>query len=245
MTAATMTLTCTKLGKVATVGSHQPQAWQIVTRMVTDQDWHLIDIRSHRNTILAEWSLESLRWHFGHRYHVVSELGNLHDLEPDRPIQLAEPAIGLAKVGLVLEAGFDCLLLCTCPNWQHCHRRKVATLLQHTYPALNVTHLVCDPLVVELPLLLFRTAELLQGYGLLKPLPHAPGEQPVLLRTAKSQRVMLPDYGHCTMGLSVFLWLPNAPLLSNTSASPLPLSIPLQDEHEQHPEAAIERSEQL
>ncbi len=53
--------------------------------------------------------------------------------------------------------------------------------------------------------------ELFQRYGLLKPLPHAPVEQPVMLRTARSQRVMLPDYGPCMMRLSVTLWLADPP----------------------------------
>jgi hypothetical protein len=54
---------------------------------------------------------------------------------------------------------------------------------------------------VDLPLWRFETVALLQRYGLLRPLPHAPGEQPVLLRTTRSQGVVLPGYGQCTLGL--------------------------------------------
>jgi hypothetical protein len=199
------------LGRLATIGSHQPEAWQIVTRMVREQGWHLVDIRSQPSSFLAEWSAQSLRWHFGYSYHTVPEFGNLHELDYDQPVKLADPAIGLAKVGGYLEAGINCLLLCACPNWQHCHRKQVAILLHQAYPSLEVSHLIPDALAVELPVVTSKTAELFQCYGLLKTLPYGPGEQPVLLRTARCQRIMLPGLGHCVLGLSVYLWLPNDP----------------------------------
>jgi hypothetical protein len=34
------------LGNLTTIGAHQPEVWQIVTRMVREQGWHLVDIRS-------------------------------------------------------------------------------------------------------------------------------------------------------------------------------------------------------
>ena len=199
--------TSAKLGKVATIGSHQAEAWQIISCMVGEQGWHLLDIRSDRNSYWARWTERSLRQQFGHRYHPVPELVNLHELEPDLPVALVAPAAGMAKVGTWLEAGLHCLLLCRCHTWQHCHRKQVAALLQHAYPALEVTHLVCDRRSIELPVVLSKTVELFQRYGLLVPVPHVPGEQPVLVRTAKSQRVMLSGLGHCTLNLSVALWL--------------------------------------
>jgi len=181
-----------KLGKIATIGSHQAEAWQIISCMVEEQGWHLLDIRHDRNSYWVRWTERSLRQQFGHRYHPVPELVNLHELEPDLPVELVDAAAGLAKVGTWLEAGLRCLLVCRCHNWQHCHRKQVAALLQHAYPAL--------------PVVLAKTVELFQRYGLLMPVPCAPGEQPVLVRTTKSQRVMLPDLGPCTLNLSVTLW---------------------------------------
>jgi hypothetical protein len=134
--------TTAKLGRVATIGSHQPQAWQIVTRMVDEQGWSLVDIRYNRRSYLEEWSGSSLRRHFRDSYHAVPELGDVNHLDPANPMQLLDPTMGPAKVGLLLEAGMDCLLVCACPTWQHCHRRLVATLLKQTYPMLEVTHLV-------------------------------------------------------------------------------------------------------
>jgi hypothetical protein len=63
--------TPTKSGRVATVGYHQPQAWQIVTRMVAEQGWYLVDIRAVRRSYLEEWSGASLLRHFRKRYHTV------------------------------------------------------------------------------------------------------------------------------------------------------------------------------
>ncbi len=231
-------LTPTRLGRVATLGYHQPQAWQIVTRMVSEQDWHLVDIRYSRRSYLDEWSGSSLLRHFRSSYHAVPELGDVNQLAPANPMQLLDPMTGLAKVGLLLEAGTDCLLVCACPIWQHCHRRLVASLLQQTYPTLEVTHLVPDTCAVDLPLWCGETVALLQRYGLLTPLPHAPQEQPVLLRTNTSQGVLLPGYGECTLSLSVCLWLP--PAAPESSTTP-----PVGDEHEPHPArvASAERNE--
>jgi hypothetical protein len=80
-------------------------------------------------------------------------------------VRLADPAISLVKVSGYLDAGVNCLLLCACPNWQHYHRKQVATLLRQIYPTLEVSHLVPDALAVELPVVTFKTAELFQCYG--------------------------------------------------------------------------------
>ncbi len=224
-------LTPAKLGRIATIGYYQPQAWQIVTRMVCEQGWHLVDIRSNRRSYLEEWSGSSLLRHFRYSYHAVPELGDVNQLAPANPTQLLDPTTGLAKVGLLLEAGMDCLLVCACPDWQHCHRRLVATLLKQIYPTLEVTHLVPDTCAVDLPLWCCETVTLLQRYGLLTPLPHAPQEQPVLLRSNTSQGVLLPGYGQCTLSLSVYPWLP----LHTASTGNNDTVAPAQDEHELHP----------
>lgn len=236
-TLAVPSATTAKLGRVATIGYHQPQAWQIVSRMICEQGWHLVDIRSNRRSYLEGWSGASLRRHFRQSYHTVPELGNLHDLEADQPVQLADPATGLAKVTTWLEAGIDCLLLCACPNWRRCHRRLVATLLKQTYPALEVSHLVPDAFAVDLLPWCDETVTLLQRYGLLRPLSHTSEEQPVLLRTARSQGVLLPGYGQCRLSLSLCLWL-SPPTAPESSTTP-----PVQDEHELYL-ARGERSEQ-
>ncbi len=236
-TRAVASPTIAKLGRVATLGYHQPQAWQIVTRMVCEQDWHLVDIRYSRRSYLDEWSGASLRRHFRSSYHAVPELGDVNHLAPANPVQLADPTTGLAKVGLLLEAGMDCLLVCACPDWRHCHRRLVATLLQQVYPPLEVTHLVPDAFAVDLLPWCGETVALLQRYGLLRPLPHTPEEQPVLLRTARSQGVLLPGYGQCTLSLSLCLWLP--PHASPESSTTPPVG----DEHELYPTAIAASAE--
>jgi hypothetical protein len=224
-------LTPAKLGRIATIGYHQTQAWQIISHMVYEQSWSLVDIRSSRRSYLEEWSGTSLLRHFRHSYHAVPELGDVNQLAPANPMQLLDPTTGLAKVGLLLEAGFNCLLVCACLDWRHCHRRLVATLLKQTYPTLEVSHLVPDACAVDLPLWCFETVALLQRYGLLTPLPHPPQEQPVLLRTNQSQGVLLPGYGQRTLGLSVNLWLP-PPAASTGNYDTV---APAQDEHELHP----------
>jgi hypothetical protein len=157
--------TTAKLARVATICYHQPQAWQIVTCMVAGQGWYLVDIRSNRRSYLDEWSGSSLRRHFRYSYHAVPELGDVNHLDPANPVQLLDPTMGLAKVGLLLEAGMDC------------HRRLVASLLKQTYPMLEMTRLVPDACAVDLPLWCCETVVLLQRYGLLTPLSHARHDQ--------------------------------------------------------------------
>jgi hypothetical protein len=226
-----------KLGRVATIGYHQLQAWQIMTRMVYEHGWYLVDICSDRRSYLDEWSAASLWGHFRYSYHAVPELGTLQAQHTDQPVQsvqLADPATGLEKITTWLEAGYNCLLLCACPDWQYCHRKQVAQLLQQVYPPLEVTRLVPDACVVDLPLWCGETVALLQRYGLLRPLPHTPQEQPGLLRTARSQGVLLPGYGQCTLSLSPYLWMPPHPAPTRTQA-------PALDEHERHPSPAALR----
>ncbi len=228
--------TPTKLGSVATIGYHQPQAWQIVMRIVAEQGWFLVDIRADRRSSLEEWSGSSLLRHFRSRYHAVPELGEVNRPASAHSVGLLDRTTGLAKVGLLLEAGFNCLLLCACPEWQRCHRRQVAQSLQQVYPRLKVTHLVPDACAVDLPLWCFEAVVLLQHYGLLRPLPHTPHEQPVLLWATTSQGVMLPDYGQCTLGLSLCLWMP-------PQAAPSGVHVPAPDEHEPHPTSAADWAE--
>jgi hypothetical protein len=152
-----MSVTVAKLGKVATIGSHQPEAWHIISCMVEEQGWHLLDIRYDRHSYWAKWSECALRQEFGYRYHPLPELVNLHELEPDRPAYLVDPVAGLAKVSAWLDAGIDCLLLCRCPNWQLYHLKQVTTLLQQAHPTLEVAQQLCDPLAVELPVVLWQT----------------------------------------------------------------------------------------
>ncbi len=198
-----------QLGKLATLGYRQPEAWQLVRHMVSkEQDWSLVDIRHYPYSSLGEWSRDALRRQFGYRYLVVSEFGNLHYLEPSRPVQLANPEAGLAKVGGFLQAGLNCLLLCGCPDWQRCHRKEVTALLQEAYPQLEVCHLLPDPQAVEFPLLLHEVVALLERRGLLMEPLCAPGEQPVLVRTIKGQPLFAPHHGSCVASLSLTLWLP-------------------------------------
>ncbi len=227
--------TTAKLGRVATIGYHQPQAWQIVTRMVSEQGWHLVDIRSNRGAYLEEWSGTSLRRHFRSSYHAVPELGDVNHLAPENPMQLADPATGLARVTAWVEAGIDCLLVCACPDWQRCHRRLVASLLKQTYPTLEVAHLVPDAFAVDLLPWCGETVALLHRYGLLRPLPHTPEEQPVLLRTARSQGVMLPGYGQCTLSLSLCLWLPPHAAAPDSRGSTASAQDELDPRHVQQP----------
>jgi hypothetical protein len=118
--------TLTKLGSVATIGYHQPQAWQIVMRMVAELGWFLVDIRADRRSSLEEWSGSSLLRHFRSCYLAVPELGEVNRPASAHASQLLDQATGPTQVGLLLGAGCNCVLLCACPEWQRRHRRQVA-----------------------------------------------------------------------------------------------------------------------
>ena len=79
-------------------------------RMVCEQGWFLVDIRADRRSYLEEWSGSSLLRHFRSRYHAVPELGEVNQPASAHSIGLLDQTTGLEKVGLLLEAGFNCLL---------------------------------------------------------------------------------------------------------------------------------------
>jgi uncharacterized protein (DUF488 family) len=86
------------------------------------------------------------RWHWGRIMHFVGHENYLHlrefgnqNYKTSGPIQLANPALGMEKLRLILRKR-PVILLCACRDWRACHRRQAAEYIQKATGA-EVEHL--------------------------------------------------------------------------------------------------------
>lgn len=84
----------------------------------------LVDIRQAPWSRSPQWQKQTLAAAFGDRYAHVPALGNLN--YRGGPIRLANPDLGAAQVGRLLERWPAVLLLCGCKDVEHCHRKIAA-----------------------------------------------------------------------------------------------------------------------
>ena len=102
----------------------------------------LIDIRYlPASRWKPEWSRKRLNQQFAPNYQHVRELGNINYSSLELPIQLFKAEQGVPKVVSLLKQGCDVCLLCVCVDWQTCHRKVVADLIQRELSTLEVIHL--------------------------------------------------------------------------------------------------------
>jgi hypothetical protein len=74
----------------------------------------------------ALWQRPGLEQRYGNRYIWKGDvLGNVHYHQPDKPIQIANAAIGYPWIIERLEEGFTCILLCGCAFYERCHRKVI------------------------------------------------------------------------------------------------------------------------
>ena len=108
----------------------------------------LIDIRYlPASRWQPEWSRKQLYERFAPNYQHIRELGNINYHSSDLPIQLHDAKQGISKILPLLQQGLNICLLCTCADWQKCHRRHVADLLQSQLTEIEVVHLTKEALL--------------------------------------------------------------------------------------------------
>ena len=107
----------------------------------------LIDIRYYpASRWRPEWSRKRLIERFSTNYCHIRELGNINYRSSTLPIKLVDAAAGVSWIAGFLQAGRDVCLLCACADWENCHRRVVAELLQNEIVGLQPIHLSADNL---------------------------------------------------------------------------------------------------
>ncbi len=131
----------TKYGKLYTVGYAGLEGIEQLQKFLA-QEIFLVDIRYFPSSRWQpEWSRKQLIERFASNYRHIRELGNVNYHSLDLPVELLDAREGLSRIVPLLEQGRDICLLCACADWQRCHRREVADLLQSELVDLELTHL--------------------------------------------------------------------------------------------------------
>jgi uncharacterized protein (DUF488 family) len=128
--------TTTLRGTIYTLGSAQSDAAGQLDRLMRDPRACLLDVRSQpRSRRNPQWNRAALAARYGRRYVWDRRLGNIHDRNPARGIQLAEGhQDAIREAATLLCEGTSLVLLCACTNERHCHRNLVARLIQDALP---------------------------------------------------------------------------------------------------------------
>ena len=128
-------------GKVYTVGYAGLEGLEQLQEFLA-QEVCLVDIRYFPpSRWRPEWSRKQLTERFASNYCHVRELGNINHHSLDLPIQLLDARLGISQIVPLLRQGRDICLLCACADWQKCHRRLVAELLQREMGDIQLIHL--------------------------------------------------------------------------------------------------------
>lgn len=121
-------------------GYSTPDATSRLDALMSDEQTILIDIRySVKSLKRPEWSGEALQARYGKRYLWLQSLGN-RNYFTHGPIEIARPDIGIPRLLSGLEKGYTLILLCTCKEYAHCHRKVIVEMVQEHMPSVEVIH---------------------------------------------------------------------------------------------------------
>jgi hypothetical protein len=128
-------------GKVYPIGYSAPGASMSLETLMQDEQTILVDIRfSVKSMRKPAWSGSALRERYGNRYLWIQELGNVNYYSGG-DIKLHRPEKGIERLMMGLQKGYNLILLCTCNEYETCHRKKVVELLQQAEPEVEVVQL--------------------------------------------------------------------------------------------------------
>lgn len=131
----------TKFGKLYTVGYTTLEGFGQLQEFLA-HGVLLVDIRYFpASRWKPEWSRKRLCEQLAPNYQHIRELGNINYFSLDLPIQLLDAKQGVSRIVSLLEQGRDICLLCACADWQKCHRRVVADLVQQELANIQTVHL--------------------------------------------------------------------------------------------------------
>lgn len=127
--------------KVIPFGYSSPNARTTLDAlMAEDERVILVDIRySIESRRKPEWSGKALHSRYGSgRYLWLKSLGNENVFVTGAPIKVYRPQEGIARLITGLQKGYTLILLCTCPEYERCHRKAVVDLLRKQLPDVEV-----------------------------------------------------------------------------------------------------------
>jgi uncharacterized protein (DUF488 family) len=140
----------TKYGTLYTVGYATLEGIEQLQAFLA-QEVFLVDIRYFpASRWQPEWSRKRLSERFAPNYRHIRELGNINYHSSDLPIQLLDAKHGISWIASLLQQGQDICLLCACADWERCHRRVVAELLQRELTEVQTIHLSSEDILCSL-----------------------------------------------------------------------------------------------
>jgi hypothetical protein len=109
-----------------------------IEQLLLDPKVLLIDTRHKPYSWRESWCQEALEKKYPTQYKWAGAyLGNVNH-NNGLPIQIANPRVGIHGLQTYLNEGYDLILVCQCPSYESCHRKKIVELLQHARPDVQV-----------------------------------------------------------------------------------------------------------
>ena len=120
-------------GTLYTLGYATPGAAAELEQVMQDASVLLIDIRERaQSRWWPVWNKKQLRTRWGLRYTHEKKLGNINRRDRSLPVVLhgPHPEQSIAGIVALLQQGYSVVLLCACKEYETCHRKVVAEMIQ-------------------------------------------------------------------------------------------------------------------
>ena len=120
-------------GTLYTLGYATPGAAAELEQVMHDASVLLIDIRERaQSRWWPVWNKKQLRARWGSRYTHEKQLGNINRRDRSLPVVFHGPAPeqSIAGIAALLQQGYSVVLLCACKEYETCHRKVVAEMIQ-------------------------------------------------------------------------------------------------------------------
>ena len=127
-------------GTLYTLGYATPGAADELEEVMHDTSVLLIDVRVRpQSRWWPLWNKKQLRARWAGRYTHEKRLGNINYRDHSLPVVLHGPHVEQAIEGAVslLRQGYSLLLLCACKEYDTCHRKVVAEMIQQAMKGEN------------------------------------------------------------------------------------------------------------
>ncbi len=128
------------LGTLYTLGYAAPGSSDALEELMTASEVLLVDIRLRpRSRWWPVWNKKQLRERWGSRYTHEKKLGNDNYRDRSLPVVLhgPSPEQSIAGAAALLQHGYSVVLLCACKDYETCHRKVVAEMIQQVLREQN------------------------------------------------------------------------------------------------------------
>ena len=120
-------------GTLYTLGYAVSGSVDALEELMTASEVLIIDIRERaQSRWWPVWNKKQLRTRWGSRYTHEKKLGNVNRRDRSLPVVLHGPAPeqSIAGIAALLQHGYSVVLLCACKDYELCHRKVVAEMIQ-------------------------------------------------------------------------------------------------------------------